>query len=90
MREGEVREDLPDERGIVQRGDQAISVRTETITSQKEDYEGLAPGGRGEMRRRDLVARCGISAESARRALLGLERRASSSARGAGGARDTC
>ena len=29
---------------------------------------------RGEVRRRDLAARCGISRESARRALLGLER----------------
>jgi predicted ArsR family transcriptional regulator len=29
---------------------------------------------RGEVRRGDLVARCGISRESARKALLGLER----------------
>ncbi len=43
------------------------------LTSVQEQALRLA-AARGEVRRRDLVARCGISPEVARRALLGLER----------------
>jgi DNA-binding NtrC family response regulator len=43
------------------------------LTPVQEQALRLA-SNRGEVRRGDLVARCGISRESARRALLGLER----------------
>jgi DNA-binding NtrC family response regulator len=43
------------------------------LTPVQEQSPQLA-SSRGEVRRGDLVARCGISPEAARRALLGLER----------------
>jgi len=43
------------------------------LTPVQEQALRLASNS-GEVRRGDLVARCGISRESARRALLGLER----------------
>ena len=50
------------------------------VTAAQEQALRLA-ASRGEVRRGDLVARCGISPEAARRALLGLERAGSRPAR---------
>jgi DeoR/GlpR family transcriptional regulator of sugar metabolism len=54
-----------------------------TVTAVQEQALRLV-ASRGEVRRGDLVARCGISPETARRALLGLERAGAIRREGAG------